>query len=441
MDSSTSPEDDGGLAAWDVVVVGAGAAGLLAAIRSAERGWKTLLIEKNRKPGVKILMSGGGRCNLTQSTDARGIVSAFGPQGRFLHSALAALGPRDLVNLVEAEGVPTKVEETGKIFPVSNRALDVLNALRRRLERSGCTLALGESVLRADRYNDSFRLKTSLRTVAARYVILTTGGESYPGCGTTGDGYAWASGFGHTIVPRRPALVPLASDASWIPPLRGVTVPDVSVGILNLKLPSKGELSRTRGSFLFTHFGISGPAVLDVSRAVSSHANPRDLAAECDFLPDEPASEFDKFLKRESALHGKHTVSALVAGRLPRRLVDTFLELAVVPAERRGAELGKSERMRIVQTVKQLRIPLAGTLGFAKAEVTAGGVSLDEVDSRTMQSKRVPNLFIAGELLDLDGPIGGYNFQAAFSTAWLAGESVGGVKGGVRRAEDGGKKP
>src|SRR5947209_4314775 len=186
-------------AGWDVIVIGAGAAGLMAAIHAAERGRRVLLIEKNRKPGVKILMSGGTRCNLTHATDNRGIVEAYGPPGRFLHSALAALSVRDTVRLFEDEGVATKVEPTGKIFPVSNRAVDVLDALLRRLRRSGAVLAAGEAVIDLKATEDGFAVVTPVRTVAAGRVILTTGGKSYPGCGTVGDGYRIAAAFGHTI--------------------------------------------------------------------------------------------------------------------------------------------------------------------------------------------------------------------------------------------------
>jgi predicted Rossmann fold flavoprotein len=201
---------------WDVIVIGAGAAGLLAAACAAERGRRTLLLEKNRKPGVKILMSGGTRCNLTHATDNRGIVEAFGPPGRFLHSALAALSVQDTIDLFEAEGVATKVEETGKVFPVSNKATDVLDALLRRLRRSGATLALAEPVLDLRPAPPGFTLTTPQRAVSAARVILTTGGQSYPGCGTTGDGYAFTARLGHTIVPPRPALVPVRVQAPWV---------------------------------------------------------------------------------------------------------------------------------------------------------------------------------------------------------------------------------
>lgn len=424
---------------WDVVVVGAGAAGLLAAARAAERGRRTLLLEKNRRAGVKILMSGGTRCNLTHDTDSRGIVAAYGPQGKFLHSALAALSPRDLVELFEAEGVPTKIEPGGKIFPVSNNAADVLDALLRRLARSGTALAVDEPLLQLERAADgTFLLTTSRRTLHAGQVMITTGGQSYPGSGTTGDGYRWAADLGHGIVTPRPALTPVTTDAPWVRQLQGVTVPDVLVQVIEAPdnetsdtslsaLPARElrPLAERRGSFLFTHFGLSGPAVLDVSRAISGHPRPRTLALRCDFLPSMAAGELDQVLQRECAASGKRQLAGMLAGHLPRRLGDALIELAGLSPDRKAAEVSKAERTRWVQTIKRLAIPVSGTRGFKKAEVTAGGVALAEVDSRTMQSRLVPHLFLAGEVLDLDGPIGGYNFQAAFSTGWLAGESVG----------------
>lgn len=424
---------------FDVVVVGAGAAGLFAATRAAECGASTLLLEKNARPGIKILMSGGTRCNITHDCDRRGIVEAFGDQGPFLHSALAAIGPREVVALIEAEGVATKIEDHGKIFPVSNQASDVLAALLRRLERSGGRLAAEQPLTAITREADLFQLTTPEQTWLARRAILTTGGLSYPGSGTTGDGYAWAKAFGHTIVPPRPALTPITSDAAWVAALRGVTLPDVAVRIVpraGIELPAaaipraagrgakkaSNVLAERRGGMLFTHFGLSGPALLDVSRAVTGYSRPQDLELSCDFLPDQSAAVLEESLQRAAAAAGKKLVVHLLPAEFPARLAETLVALAGVSPERRGAELGKAERQRLVAAMKECRIPVTGTKGFGKAEVTAGGVALGEVDSRRMESKLVPGLFFAGEVLDLDGPIGGYNFQAAFSTGWLAGE-------------------
>jgi predicted Rossmann fold flavoprotein len=405
---------------WDVAVIGGGAAGLLAAIRAAELGRRTLLLEKNRKPGVKILMSGGTRCNLTHATDNRGIVEAFGPPGRFLHSALAALSVEETIALFETEGVPTKVEETGKVFPVSNRAVDVLDALLRRLGRSGATLALQQPVRALRPAETGWSLTTPGRSVTARQVILTSGGQSYPGSGTTGEGYGFAAMLGHTIVPPCPALVPVTVAAPWVAELRGITIPDVAVRVLE----DRQLLAARRGSLLFAHFGLSGPVILDVSRLVSGHAQPQALVFELDLLPSLKETELDDYLQRETLASGKKQLASIFAVSLPHRLCELLLTLAGLPIDRRAAALSRADRTRLVHAVKRLRLPITGTLGFGKAEVTAGGVALDEVDSRSLRSKRAPGLFIAGEVLDLDGPIGGYNFQAAFSTGWLAGTAA-----------------
>jgi predicted Rossmann fold flavoprotein len=420
----------------DVLVIGAGAAGLLAAVRSAERGRNTVLVEKNRKPGVKILMSGGTRCNITHDCDAAGIIAAFGSAGSFLHSPLAALGPHELVQLLHDEGLATKVEPGGKVFPQSDRALDVLNALLDRLSRSGAELALDEAVTEVVRAEDSFAVTTTKRQLRCEKLIVTTGGKSYPGCGTTGDGYAWLSALGHTIRRPRPALVPLTSDEPWVHALSGLTIPDVFLRVVDPSADSKspgrrrrgslppGVLIERRASLLFTHFGLSGPAAMDVSRAITAAKNPRDLQLVVDFLPALSAAEFEERLREASAADGRKQIGNLVGDDLPRRLTDALVQRAAIPLDRRGAELSKAERQQLVEQFKKCGISVTGTRGFDKAEVTAGGVALDEVDSRDMQSKLVPNLYLAGEILDLDGFIGGYNFQAAFSTGWLAGESV-----------------
>ena len=421
---------------WDVVVVGAGAAGLLATIRAAEMGRRTLLIEKNRRPGVKILMSGGTRCNLTQATDNRGIIRAFGRQGNFLHSPLAAFSVQDTIDFFHACGLPTKTEETGKIFPVSDSAADVLDVLLKRQAESGAHLATEEPLEELESLGDGFRLKTPHRTLSATSVIVTTGGVSYPGSGTTGDGYRWAAQFGHTIVAPRPALTPITVDAPWVRRLQGISLTDAIVRVVENGAPAadgserpagrRKGLDERRGAMLFTHFGLSGPVILDCSRAVSGHPQPRSLMLECDLFPDRPQAALDEHLERRIRSEGRRQISGILADELPRRLAESLLELIAIDPARRAAEFGRRDLAALVDVLKSLRIAVTGTRGFKKAEVTAGGVDLDEVDSRTMQSKLAPGLYLAGEVLDLDGPIGGYNFQAAWSTGWLAGQSAGG---------------
>ena len=442
---------------WEVIVIGGGAAGLMAASRAAERGRRTLLLEKKRRPGAKILMSGGSRCNLTHALDVRGMVEAFGAQGPFLHSALAAMGPDQLVDLIEAEGVATKVEPSGKIFPVSDRAEDVLAALLARLRRSGCTLAADEPVRSIIPYSAGLRVVTSKQTLRAGAVIITTGGKSYPSSGSTGDGYVWAAELGHTIVSPRPALVPITSTAPWVIALQGITLPDVVVRVLESLVvpPSGGDwarddavrpvcLAQRRSSLLFTHFGVSGPAALDVSRAISGHEQPptttttttttttmgtwcptwRPLVLRCDLLPDQTAKVLAAEFQEACCGAGGRLATGILARYVPQRLAETIAARAGLDPARRAAEVSRNERQRLVAWLKKFDIPVSGTLGFNKAEVTAGGVALGEVDSHTMESRLAPGLYFAGEVLDIDGPIGGYNFQAAFSTGWLAGENV-----------------
>jgi predicted Rossmann fold flavoprotein len=427
-DSQASAEEN-----WDVAIVGAGAAGLMAAVEAANSGARTLLLEKNRKPGVKILMSGGTRCNITQSTDNRGIVAAFGPPGRFLHSALAAFGVSDTIELFHGEGVPTKVESTGKVFPVSDRASDVLAALVRRLDRSAATIALDEPVVEIDRHGDGFHVRTSRRDLHARKLLITTGGQSYPGCGTSGDGYRWVAELGHRVVTPRPALVPVRTTAAWVRGLGGITIADATVRVLEpvdqTQHPDEarrknGLLAERRGSLLFAHFGLSGPVVLDVSRFVSEHAAPHSLTLECDFLPAFDTGTMLEAFRGQAAAAGKKQLISVIGEYLPRRLCEALLASAGFSPQMKVAELGQRGWNEVAAALKRQRIPIEGTLGFKKAEVTAGGVELGEINSSTMESKLVPNLFLAGEILDLDGPIGGYNFQAAWSTGALAGCSM-----------------
>lgn len=409
---------------WDIVVIGAGAAGLLAAIRIAEAGRRVLLLEKNRKPGVKILISGGTRCNLTHDTDSKGIRDGFDrATGRFLQPALGGLGPSDLIELFHAEGLQTKVESTGKIFPTTDRALDVLNALMARIHRGACEVALGEPVDDMRWADGAVTLTTPNRTIQADRVVVTTGGKSFPGCGTTGDGWRWARELGHTIIPTFPALVPLETSAEWVKRLQGVTLPDVALAVTDQAAGTSKKhkaLLTTRNSLLFTHFGLSGPGVMDLSRVITPELGKVAHFVQCDFLPNEPPEELDAWLESECRAAGGRSILSVLSAKIPRRLCEAFLE-TIIGLETRSAELTRVGRQDLVRAVKRNVIPITGTLGFKKAEVTRGGIALPEVDPRTMESRIVKNVFFAGEVLDVDGRIGGYNFQAAFSTGWLAG--------------------
>ena len=405
---------------WDVIVVGAGAAGLLAGISAGKSGAKTLVLEKNRKPGVKILMSGGTRCNITHNTDNRGIVKAFGNNGKFLHSPLAAFSVDETIRFFNQAGVATKIEPTGKIFPVSNKALDVLDALLNQLKNENATLLLETPVLDIDPTEDGFLLKTNLQTFNAKKIILTTGGLSFPGCGTTGDGYKFAMKFGHTIKETQPALAPLKTDARWVHELSGVTIPDVGVtACLNEK-----PMMQDRGSFLFTHFGLSGPVILNVSKALNSLSNFKNSSLKLDFLPSVKEIDLEAKLQSFASTDGKKLLSVALGELLPRRLLEGLFSQIGFSPERKCAGISKDERKAIAVSIKSKSVNITGTLGYAKAEVTTGGVSLDEVNSKTMESKLKKGLYLAGEILDLDGPIGGFNFQAAWSTGFLAGSQA-----------------
>ena len=390
------------------------------------------MLEKNRKLGAKILISGGTRCNISHHTDIPGIVGAFPKrQGQFLRSALAALPPHQLIELIEQEGVPTQVEENGKIFPTSNRAIDVRDALVRFLRRTDCDVRSETAVVNVIREAEAFRIELSDGTILARSVIIAVGGQSYPGCGTTGDGYSWSEELGHTIVSPVPALTPIHSPDRWVGELSGVTLQDVALAVRNRTTRSgatphgkKGTMDERRGSLLFAHFGLTGPAALDISRAITRSTTPTGLVLLANFAPNHTYEVWLQRLRQEIDGGGKRQINSTLAEFIPRRLAEAILGICQVDPTRRLAELSKRDQTKLVETMTGCEINISGTAGFKKAEVTAGGVALEEVHSKTMESKRIPRCFFAGEVLDIDGPIGGYNFQAAFSTGWLAGSSV-----------------
>ncbi len=408
---------------FDLIVIGAGAAGLMACASAIRVGKNVLLLEKNAKLGVKILMSGGTRCNITHACQARDIVEAFGDQGKFLHSALAALPPHDVVSLIESTGVKTKTETGGKIFPVSDRAVDVrdgLVELATDVQQPGHCNIVNQTACREIRKSDAgFTICSDDQKFHGSSVLITTGGMSYPGCGTTGDGYGWAGSMGHNIVNPVPALTPITNHSCWTHALKGISFEQVKLRVL--RTANNQCIDSTTGAFLFTHFGYSGPAALDISRAVSQSESHQDLVLECDFEPEFNPEQLRKQIVDRLKSKPRQNVSTVFSSLYKKRFSEALLESLQIDGNRKAAELSKTDLNKWTDNLKHSVFPISGVYGFKKAEVTAGGVALAQVDSRTMQSKICEGLFFAGEVLDLDGPIGGYNFQAAFSTGWLAG--------------------
>ena len=364
-------------------------------------------------------------------------MKAFGKQGRFLKPSIHELPPSTVVAEFEKLGVPTKVEQTGKVFPISNRAIDVRDALLNRLSQFGGLIRTGVAVqdLQSLQQGDlsSWRVLIEGQEFVGDKVLLCCGGLSYSGCGTTGDGYAWAERLGHQLVATAPALTPLVSPANWVHELSGITLPDAAAQVVVPGTKIKDVRNKSRGGFLWTHFGCSGPVSMNVSRFVSQYeldkvANTNGISSESpylelDLLPaisaDDLAREFDA-----SRGIGRKQISTILQNWLPKNLVHTLLRTSDVKPAVTLAELPKKGRNGLLRDLKQLKVPLDGTKGYPKAEVTMGGIKTSEVNPQTMESRKAKGLFLAGEILDVDGPIGGYNFQAAFSTGHAVGRNV-----------------
>ncbi len=403
------------MTAVEVLVVGAGAAGFMAAIVAARRGRRTVLLEKNQRPGLKILISGGGRCNLTTTRSGQDLEAQFGARrGRFLRHALRAFPPAALRAFIEAAGVPLQEEDLEKLFPVSQRARDVVEALLRLAREAGVELRTAEPMRTLQRCSDTFVAATATGTITATSVVLATGGLSYGKTGATGDGYGVCRAFGHTITKTWPALAPLVVDAGWLQALQGIVLHDVDLGVV---AADGRQLLVRRRPILFTHKGLSGPAAMDLAGDIEEQQG--TASVRFDFAPSVTREALEAEWLAAAAAHGARRVDTLLPAPLPERVRSALARLA--SAEGTLAGLSRDARRRLLAVTKDLRVPVPRSLGFDHAEVTRGGVALDEVDARTMASLRQPGLFVCGELLDVDGPIGGFNFQAAFATGRLAG--------------------
>ncbi len=407
-------------------MVGAGPAGLLAAGEAALSGAQVLLLEKMDRPGRKLRLAGNGRGNLANTAPLDDFLAQFGANGPFLRPALAAFSTAQLRGFLSEIGVPTVVEPSGQVYPASNRAQDVVEALLRWVRAQGVVLRTATRVvelLDGERAAAAGRAPLGVRVASgqvypAAAVVLATGGASYPATGSSGDGYRLAAALGHTIVPIRPALVPLETAGDLAPRLQGLALRGVTV-----RLYAAGrQVAAHSGDLLFTHFGLSGPAVLALSRqAVDARRAGREVALAIDLFPDLPGPALDEQLRHALESHGRQQLGHLLAALLPRRLAPLACAAAGLDPTKRGAQVSSAERARLRRLLQDLRLAIRGPRPWSEAQVTAGGVDLREVDPRTMASRLVPGLYLAGEVLDLDAGTGGYNLQAAFATGRLAG--------------------
>jgi hypothetical protein len=412
---------------YDVIVIGGGPSGMMAAGRAAEMGARVLLLEKNDKLGKKLLITGKGRCNLTQAEfDDKEIIKKFGRQGKFLFSSLALFGPEETMNFFEEKNVPLKTERGGRVFPVSDRSADVLRALQGYLKKNKVEVRLESAVLglEMDR-NDKKKRIAGLRltdgTVLADKFILAVGGKSYAATGSTGDGYQWAQGCGHRIVKTNPALVPIKTKEAWVKEVQGLSLKNVEINLIqnNKKIDSRF------GEMIFTHFGLSGPIVLDVSKKIIELSeNKEKVIVSIDLKPALDRDQLDKRLQRDFMEYANKDFANYLPELLPQKMVGVFISLLKIDAKKKNNAITKVERWKIIELLKNLPLTADGHTGYEQAIVTSGGVDTKEVDSKTMRSKIVENLFFTGEILDLDGPTGGYNLQMCWSTGYAAGTYV-----------------
>ncbi|MFA6047306.1 MAG: NAD(P)/FAD-dependent oxidoreductase [Parcubacteria group bacterium] len=412
---------------FDIVVIGGGAAGMMAAIAASFDGAKMALIEKNRTLGKKLLLTGNGRCNITQiSFDTRGFIEKIGKNGRFLFSSLAAFGPNETVEFFASLGLEVKTEKNGRVFPASDKAQDVLHVLEKALKKNGVKIMFNHNVLDLkikDKKIEYVELEN--KKIYADNFIITTGGKSYPVTGSTGDGYLWLARIGHKINSPTPALVPVKIVESWIKDLQGISL--AQTGIKLIQNGKKVKLDP--GEIIFTHFGMSGPAIINASKTIGEYLKKGKVFLEIDLLPTLGIAELEEKLKKDFEIHKKKDLKNYLSEIFPRKLAVKLIELSGIEITRKIYTIAKSERNNLARLIKNICVTVNALLDFGSAMITSGGVDLKEVEPKTMRSKIVPNLFLAGEILDLDGPTGGYNLQIAWTTGRTAGISARDKKG------------
>lgn len=407
---------------FDVIIIGGGPAGLMAAGRAAEMGARVMVIEKNADCGRKLLLTGQGRCNLTNE-DIRpdNLTDFYGKQGKFLHSALASFGVPETVQFFHQLGLETKTERGKRVFPVSERSQDVLKVLLNYCRKNGVVIFRNAPVINLERRGKRIeRVLLRGREIESETFMICTGGKSYRQTGSTGDGYRWAERLGHTITPPVPAIVPIRISEGWVGTLKGLDLRNVA-----LRATCDGnEIARRFGELSFTHFGVSGPIAMDMSREISEVIGQKPLSLELDLKPALSPEKLDRRLQRDFEAAPGKPLGVVMKGLMPVRLIRPFLRLASLSWEMKVDQVSREERLALVRLFKNVTMTPKGLLGFDWAIVTRGGVDLREVDPGTLGSRKIENLFFAGEVLDLDGPTGGFNLQVCWSTGRLAGESA-----------------
>ncbi|MFH2011600.1 MAG: NAD(P)/FAD-dependent oxidoreductase [Pseudomonadota bacterium] len=430
-----------------IVVVGGGAGGMMAAGMAARKGAKVILLEKTRSLGQKLLISGKTRCNLTNAKDMDEFISMYGTNGRFLYSAFHQFFREELLAFLHHYGIETKVERGGRIFPVSDNAADVLNAFKGFLNDQDVRVITNSRVTGIQVIN---KRVTGVQTVSGRYpadaVILATGGSTYPSTGSTGDGYTIAAGLGHKITRLRPALVPLVvKEIPLAKSMQGVSLcnvrltafrcraEDIDTSIIptydtgrgtGKKSPQKPVIETRMGDMMITHFGIGGPITLLMSLAVVDALEHGRVSVSIDLKPALDKNQLRERLQRDFDLLSKRSYRRILGGLLPAKMVEPFVVITGILPDKKGNQINAEERERLLDLLKSLRFNIKCALPMSSAVVTAGGVSLKEIDPHTMASRLIDGLYFCGEIMDIDADTGGYNLQAAFSTGYLAGENA-----------------
>lgn len=407
---------------YDIIVVGAGPAGIMAAGTAAKINREVLLLERNTSAGRKLLITGKGRCNITNIASIDEFIANFSASGKFLYNAFSQFFSEDLIRFFEQRQVAIKVERGGRVFPQTDKALSILKALFAYLNENNVSIMYGQQVktVTKDKYG-LFVIITDKQKFSSRKVIIATGGVSYPKTGSTGDGYAIAKSFGHNIIPIKPALVPLETSDTFIKELQGLSLKNVEVNVL---LNNKTKITEF-GEMLFTHFGLSGPIILKISREAVELLTQGEVIVSIDLKPALSCEKLDERLIREFKSHNliyKNMLKEL----LPAKLIPVFIRLSAIDPAKKINQITQLERKKIITLLKSFKVKITRARPIDEAIVTSGGVDVKEVNPKTMESRKVFGLYFCGEVLDIQGNSGGYNLQAAFSTGYVAGNSAAG---------------